>query len=391
MMKGKGFKVTRCRVMGLTDCFMFTDLILLTRGGRLFTKTKAQRVVNWVLLTLFLTRISVSCGIDLYANLTHNSFNIFFVSNASYIFFIMLFSLHFLYKRSQFRCFFRYTLKLLPKHQLAHMTALSKQNFRFFLLNFAAHVLCGVPLTSHSIRWSYVLHHTLFVVENTRTTRIIAGLMYVYEIVTMTMWIVVAFCLYNWAHVIKHRLCMCLLDTIQAILMNRETPMNENKRLAKTIEVIKLMRMIQGKFDDNFSFIAFLILSCNFFQAPGYLIGQFTENAGKDLESKMQTIGFSCLYLLVALILVTTVNKRHRELTDRVDELMDELSRCDPTSGGGNASTQAVAARIEKCVSRETAWGLFEIDNSLIGTYAGHFLTFSVMFFQIIPKDITLS
>lgn len=383
----KGYKVTSSADMGLTDCFMFTDLILLTRGCRLFSETRVQKAVNWVLVVFFLIRVTLSCGIDFYGNFVYGTFNIFFVSNVSYMIFIVLFSLHFWYKRSHFRCFFHYTLNLLPKHQLPFMTSLSKQNFRFFIINFVAHVICGVPLTPGSIRWQYVLYHTFLSPKSNLTTRIISGLVYVYEIMTLTMWIVVAFCLYNWAHVIKHRLCICLLDTLQAILTNREPPIDVSKKVEKSIEVIKLMRVIQEKFDDNFSFIAFMILSCNFFQAPGYLIGQFTENAGKDLESKLQTIGFSSLYLLVALILVTTVNKRHKELMDRVDELMDELSRRDFAS----ASSQQIAARIEKCVSRETAWGIFEIDNSLIGTYAGHFLTFSVMFFQIIPKDVTLS
>lgn len=209
-------------------------------------------------------------------------------------------------------------------------------------------------------------------------TRSLAGFLYIYEIVALTMWIVIAFCVYNWAHLVKHRLLICLLDTLEAILTKSDMPLP----LEKAIETTRLMKRIQEKFDQCFSFIAFLIFTCNFLQAPGYLIGQFTENAGNDLESKLQTIGFSSLYLSVALMLVTTVNKRHSELKNRVSELVDELAKCP------HSCKWLIATRIQACVSRETAWGIFTIDESLIGTYAGHFLTFSVMFFQIIPKPV---
>ena len=325
-------------------------------------------------MTVLFIRLLLSIGLVTYFSLQNGTFNIFFVSNTSYIGFIVFFSVYLHYRRPRFRRFFREALNLLPKHQLEFMSALSKQNCWLFLVYLMANLLCGIPLTAGSERWKYVLLQ-VFMRENNFTNRLIAGTLYAYEIVTLTMWIVVAFCLYNWAHVIKHRLCMCLLDTIQAILIKGDTL----TALEKATEVIKLMRIVQSKFDQSFSLIAFLIFSCNFFQAPGYLIGQFTIGAGSDLVSKLQTIGFSFLYLSVALILVTTVNTRHNELMDRVGELMDELAKC------GNQHASLIATRIETCVSKETAWGIFTIDKSLIGTYAGHLLTFSVMFFQMIP------
>ena len=365
--------------MALTACFFLTDLILAMRGCRLFPRKRIHKILDRVLMFIFMSRLFLSVYMDCRALLMFYSFNIYTVSNLSYIAFIVIFSISMHVKRNQYRVYFEKTLKVLPKHQNAYMSAVSLQNIIVFTAYLAAHMLAAIPLTAHNERWLYILSHLFLHKQDNSLNRLISGIAYSYEVLTMTMWIVVAYCLYNWAHVIKHLICLSLLDQMDVTL--RQRPLS-SFAVEQVIESVKTMRRIQEKFDQKFSFLSFLIFTCNFLQAPGYLIGQFiTGSELLDLEARTQTIIFSILYLSVALILVLTVNKRYNELKDRSEQVLDLLSK----SERNNAPI--VAKRIEKAISKDTAWGLFTIENSLIASYAGHFLTFSVMFFQILPKS----
>ena len=191
-------------------------------------------------------------------------------------------------------------------------------------------------------------------------------------------WMAMSFCLFNYCLTMKQEVIRCKLNQLFILIMSRDS---NGSMLRLEQAVITFVQTIQDEFDSCFSIFPFLVFGANFIQASGYLMYELTLKE-EDAWSRIPIVMISLLWLTVSLIMSMTAHSgKNEEVAKRVAHLLNK-----PNMTAYDANI--IRSIKEILVRKESAW-LFELDKLVILPFAGHVISFSALFMQLMtPKEL---
>lgn len=347
------------------DCFYWTDFLLSPSGCRLFNKSAWQKVVCHVLLIVAAVRIAISFKLEMDA--IFETFNTYSLADITYWASCIAFFCNFLIKRRSYRSFITHLVSQLKIDEMKVIETSSKKNLILFLIHY---VLILTSLAPFLFRSNWVLRRIFVSIDNqSKVLLVIAILQYLYELMLVCTWMTIGTCLYLITHLMKHQFSVRCLNLV----------MSRNSDLER-FALMSRMTQVGREFTDTFSNIPFFILVANFFEASGYLLVQMQSSL--PLLHRCQMMLFSFIFLSNVIIICLTISKRYEEL----ERVRDQVIRAIESKSVKTLNDGLLIQSIQRSVTPETAWKMFEINKSMVASYLGQLLTFSVLFNQMIPS-----
>ena len=141
--------------------------------------------------------------------------------------------------------------------------------------------------------------------------------------------------------------------------------------------VISAIHSVQDEFDDCFSIFPFLVFGANFFTISGYLLFVLYEHESFSWD-KVSIILTTLSCLMIPVLKCGTARSKYKSAAQAIALLQEDNM---------TAHEIQMVNQIREIVKRKESGWLFELDNRTILPFAGHIISFAVIFLQLLPPQ----
>lgn len=357
--------------------FRKIDFLFTVSGHQFSPQNRCQRILRFVLLTCVLIRFLISTHSDLVLDpLNHGQLSLYNISDMFFFAFFFAFHVALLCKRQEIREFLSFHHPLVPKSGIEELERLS---VRFLLYFFAYLIAENVSATCFDLPFG-VCHwkagHVLFPLNQTVNSwpvAVLVHLAFVYESAVIMSWMALALCLYSYSRAFKN---VIIADKMKSMIHLLVTRRSEDRDLEFTL--FNTITDIQNSFDATFSVFPFLVFAANFLQTSGYVL-YMVHSTAVTPGVRTSSILMNVTYLIIPVLFCKTPDSQ-REISRLGVEVVSLLER-----GIMSQSSSRLITLIERLIHRKENACLFDFGPTTILVFAGHIISFAVIFFQLMP------
>jgi hypothetical protein len=215
----------------------------------------------------------------------------------------------------------------------------------------------------------------------TTAETVVTYLSFFYETVTIISWVTLSYCLYKYCHTIKELVVCHKLNQVTALIHNSRRC--DTRR--QEFDVLRSISETQESFNKTFAVFPFLAFGLNIIQTAGYLFSSLNGNYELSVIERILYAIASIQFLLVPMAMCITAgsSKETRESAKAAIRLLERqnMSQCDIR----------LVLLIDRVVKHQDRGIMFEMSRHTIPVFAGHALSFAIMFMQLFNTKVKAS
>jgi hypothetical protein len=364
----------------MQSSFEKINFILAIPGHQLLIKNIPQAVIRYVLLFLCFSRLITSVAIDTRRAIVSEEVTLYHFSDISLSLFTILFHIMMLVKRSEITKFLTAVLWQVDQTASSRLRRVTWTSVLFYWLSWLLQGCITVCIDERLGACIWKTEHLFEFNRNvTAATAIASHIVYLYEAAISANWMLIGFACYNFCHVIKDEVIRKKYESLVHILRRNQGKVTESEYV-----VVNSIMTINDLFDQAFCFIPFLVLAANFMQTSGYLLYQVYTTTHLSTFFRVVSVGISLSYTSVSVAMCFTSSPAAATIRAgmRVAQLLEREDM--------SQYAFRFQALVEKAIKHKNSGWLFELENKTLLSYAGHIMSFAIIFLQLMPSNVSV-
>lgn len=267
------------------------------------------------------------------------------------------------------------------KKSRRNLSILTMKLMTMIVLYYFVLLVTQTPLSFSPREWKWKIPRITIFGENPVFSPLTVTVTYLFRLheVWVTNWMSIAVALYTFFHRLMTYYFIDQMEYIKSKVRPDKILINLTgiSSVSDLKQIHKLIR-IQEDFENIFNVYPFLALVQNFFLVSAYILHIFQDDSTNQYyRVVMQYALMQAVQLILPFALIQFVNYDQKLLKLSTEDMIVSFCSC--------GRRDLILFRSMRCLTKKTptAFNTFTLDNSLIPSFAGSLLSFSVLFLQL--------